>query len=216
MNRRWLYGMLRSDDPAHGREIVKIGGSLLELPGWPAILAALVRDRAEARSVSIVVGGGPIVDGLRAIDAVAPRSPATVHALAIELMGTTARLVADALSLPLGTDCDGAAEVLDIEEWLQRAGRLDRLPVGWQVTSDSIAAAVATDTGCDLLLAKRVVPPPCPDGDRIAHLARQGWLDGHFPVAAAGLGRIAWAVPASVPVPVGGGTAGEGVGPRGG
>ena len=84
-----------------------------------------------------------------------------------------------------------------------------------QGSMDSIAALVATELSGDLRLAKRVAPPPCPDTDRLAALARTGWIDGHFPAAAAGLARIAWAAPISVPAPGVGGTAFEGGGAGG-
>jgi hypothetical protein len=164
-----------------------------------------------------VIGGGAIVDGLRTIDAAAPQRADAIHSLAIDLLGTTARLVARALGLPLvvvpGED---PAAVLDVPRWLAAADRhgaperRSRLPVGWHVTSDSIAALVAREIGGDLLLAKRVAPPPSADRDWLTELARGGWVDDHFPTTAAGLSRIAWTAPESVPVPGVGGTLGEG------
>ncbi|NBW97173.1 MAG: hypothetical protein EBR28_10695 [Planctomycetia bacterium] len=213
----WMLGTIRSGDSAGVREIIKLGGSLLGLPGWPAMADALVRARGEGRPVAIVVGGGPIVDGLRAIDAVAPRPPDVAHLLAIELMGATARLVADALGLPIVADVGvDSPAVVDVPRWLGFPGRLTRLPVGWHVTSDSIAALVATETEGDLLLAKRVAPPLRRGADGLAMLADSGWVDPCFPRAAAGIARIAWAAPVSVPVPAVGGTAGEGDSPGGG
>jgi aspartokinase-like uncharacterized kinase len=208
--RRWTFGSLRMAAGGGPSEVVKVGGSLLSLPGWPDLVADLVHDRSSRRRVVVVVGGGAIVDGLRAIDGLAPQPADTTHFLAIDLLGTTARLVARALALPLvGEPGTAPVAVLDVPQWLGAAGRHARLPVGWHVTSDSIAALVATEAGADLLLAKRV-PPPSADADPLVALAHDGWVDGHFPTAAAQVARITWAAPESVPIPGVGGTLGEG------
>ncbi|MFY8221878.1 MAG: hypothetical protein ACOVJ6_08235 [Pirellulales bacterium] len=202
MTSTWTYGVLRSTGAPAPHEIIKLGGSLLVMPDWPTRVAELVRDRAAIRPVLLVVGGGAIVDGLRAIDAAAPQDAALVHELAIELTGTTARLVAEAIALPLVMEpARASAAVLDTPRWLACEGRLARLPVGWEVTSDSIAASIAADMHADLLLVKRVPPPDSTHAERLESLVRSGWIDGGFPLAAAGLTRIAWAAPTSVPEP---------------
>jgi hypothetical protein len=83
--------------------------------------------------------------------------------------------------------------VLDAPSWLAVGTRLADLPVGWHVTSDSIAAAVAAACNAALWLAKSE-PPPAGD---LECLARAGWVDDYFPLAAAPLGRIEWAAPAA-------------------
>jgi aspartokinase-like uncharacterized kinase len=202
MTSTWTCGVLRSTGAPAPHEIIKLGGSLLVMPDWPTRVAELVRDRAAIRPVLIVVGGGAIVDGLRAIDAAAPQDAALVHELAIGLMGTTARLVADAIAAPLVTDqAEASAAVLDVPRWLSCDGRLRGLPVGWNVTSDSIAASIAAATHADLLLVKRVPPPDSTHAERLESLVRSGWIDGGFSLAAAGLTRITWAAPTSVPEP---------------
>ncbi|NDC63937.1 MAG: hypothetical protein EBZ59_08160 [Planctomycetia bacterium] len=207
----WFVGNLRTAAVAAPREIIKMGGSLLSVSNWPDLAAEIVRVRSGRKKVLVVVGGGAIVDGLRTIDAAAPQRADTTHFLAIDLLGATARLVARVVGLPLVVEPgDAPAAVLDVPPWLAAAARRSRLPAGWHVTSDSIAALVAAEARGDLLLAKRVPPPPSAGGDRIAELARSGWVDEHFPTAAAGLRHIAWAAPRSVPVPVVGGPLGEG------
>lgn len=179
------------------RLVIKVGGSILSRPGWPSLLATLVRrfDRLPCR---IVVGGGAVVEGLRSIDRAGPQPAALVHAVAIDAMRLTARLVSSAVGLPLAADMDepGGPAVLDVPAWLGSSPAAARLPAGWRVTSDSIAACVATEHGHGLLLVKSVPPPPCPGGtDPVAALAAAGWVDEHFPVAAAGLVEIGWAAP---------------------
>lgn len=196
MSDRWHGGSLLGSPPARpsGPLVVKVGGSLLTRPRWPEAIAAALA--TASRPFTVVVGGGPLVDGLRAIDAAAPRPDETLHWLAIETLGITARLVAEAVGLPLVTepavDRDG---VLDVPRWLRDDGSL---PVGWQVTSDSIAAVVARAARAPLLLVKRVSPPA--GGIRAAVAA--GWVDAHFPVAAATLPYVGWLAPIS-PTPAG-------------
>lgn len=197
MTAGWTRGVIRAaTGPAVSRTVLKFGGSLLVRRTWRDELWSLVDDCIGP--TTIVVGGGPLVDGLRAIDAASPRPADVMHRLAIDAMGVTARMVADAAALPLAADPAEAADavVLDAAAWLSQAGRYDDLPAGWHVTSDSIAAVVATAAGAALVLAKSV-PPPEPSGSLTA-LAEGGWVDDHFAVAAADLDRIDWAVPPGI------------------
>ena len=181
--------------------VIKVGGSLLGWTEWPRLLTELVQQKSIDASCLLVVGGGALVDGLRTIDAASPQPPDIVHRLAIDLMGATARLVAATLALPLVTSpTSHAISVLDVPGWLGREGRYDQLPVGWHVTSDSIAAFVAahnvTESGCELLLAKSVPPPACTAEQSLLEcLAQSGWVDAYFPGAAATLTEISWACP---------------------
>jgi len=181
--------------------VIKLGGSLLSQPGWPQgiadLLQALAARRAEPPAL-LVVGGGGVVEGLRQIDAASPQPAALMHALAIDLMGITARVVSAATGLQLTAAWPDAgatgARLLDVPQWLAKNQRLARLPVGWEVTSDSIAASVAAAYGGQLLLVKSV-PPPCePDSPiQLEALAAAGWVDTHFPSVAADLTAISWA-----------------------
>lgn len=197
MTAGWLRGVIRSTTGAVVLQtVVKFGGSLLVRRTWRDELRSLVADCIGP--TTIVVGGGPVVDGLRALDTASPCPAEVMHRLAIDAMGITARLAAEAASLKLAAEpaCDERPVVLDAAAWLSRAGRYDDLPVGWHVTSDSIAAAVATACGAALLLAKSVPPPEF--AGSLASLAQAGWVDDHFPIAAADLERIEWAVPEGI------------------
>ena len=198
MTTRWVRGTIRDtpDRPAAAVRVVKIGGSLLGRPAWPDELRDLVA--GIATPATVIVGGGAVVDGLRAIDAAGPRSPALVHRLAIDAMALTARLVADAIGAPLAAEPARASGivVLDVPAWLAREGRFSLLPEGWHVTSDSIAAVVAASGGDSLLLVKSVAPPV---NAGVTALAEAGWVDGQFPVAAAGVRAIHWAAPTASP-----------------
>lgn len=194
----WRRGVIRRGGaapergPGEGSWVVKFGGSLLLRPHWPDEFRSLVGLLAGPRT--IVVGGGAIVDGLRSIDAASLRSPELMHRLAIDAMGLTARLVADAVGLPITAVpvASSGVAVLDVPSWLTADGQAAALPVGWHVTSDSLAAAVAASCGAALLLAKSV-PPAAFD---LGLLADAGWIDDFFPTAAASLADIDWAAPA--------------------
>lgn len=191
MTSRWTIESLRAPPFDADRWVVRFGGSLLTWPGWPEALLDLV-DRLSG-TATIVVGGGPIVDGLREVDAAHPLPAELTHSLAIEAMGITARLVAAAAGLPV-VDVPQAgpgAAVLDAPRWLANSARGSRLPAGWGVTSDSIAATVALEAAATLVLAKRVPPP----ATNLLDLAAAEWVDAHMPALATDLAGILWAVP---------------------
>ena len=200
----WRGGVLRGQAgkdhlslPGTGPLVLKVGGSLLSRQDWPTLLASLITARGPS-GCCLVVGGGAVVDGLRSLDKTLPQPPQLMHDLAIDGMRLTARLVAAAVNVPMAAAPpeDGGVAVLDVPAWLGIAARATTLPVGWQVTSDAIAATVAVEHGGHLLLAKSVPPPPCPgDGDLLLAVARAGWVDDHFPVAAESLITIEWAAP---------------------
>lgn len=193
MTAAWQRGTLRADPTHPVGKVVKVGGSVLGLPDWPRLLAELIAPRGDATTAPLlVVGGGRVVDGLREIDAATPRPSALMHDLAIDAMSLTARIVADALGLPVVSMATEAG-VLDAAGWLRCTGQAKHLPAGWDVTSDSIAALVAAETRRGLLLAKRTPPPE--GGHDLERLAAAGWVDAHFPVAAATVATITWAAP---------------------
>jgi aspartokinase-like uncharacterized kinase len=217
-NASWQHGTIRRRSRGtaiSGPLVIKVGGSLLGRIDWPRLVGDLVREAAGDRGCLLVVGGGAVVESLRSSDAERPLPPEQTHRAAIDVMGATGWLVARLLGLPLVAEPPRPPghepAVLDAPAWLGRDGRLEQLPVGWDVTSDAIAACVAASEGYGLLLAKSVPPPVMGEGDCQA-LAGHGWIDRYFPRAAESLEEIAWACPRSVPPPVVGGPRGEGGG----
>lgn len=199
----WLIPPETSSAMPRGGLTIKFGGSLLARPDWPELLESLVS--AVDRPLCLVVGGGPVVEGLRTLDAVRRQPAERMHRLAIRGMGITARLVAGTLGVPLLPDPRAAATnsgVVDADTWLEK-GLLADLPADWSVTSDSIAAAVAATNRQPLLLAKSVsppghgVPPPghgaSPSCQPLADLG--DWVDPHFTRVAVRLPSIRWAAP---------------------
>ncbi len=192
---RWRAGVVAGQRSAAGwPPVVKIGGSLLARPEWPDDLTDLFNGPlAGSDGPLVIVGGGAVVDGLRAADAASRRRPELMHELAIAAMGITGRLVAEALGLPIVQEVGPEGGVLDVAAWLAANAPAD-LPASWEVTSDSLAALVARATGRRLVLVKSVPPPAALDLDA---LAATGWVDTHFPRVASALAEIAWTAPAA-------------------
>jgi hypothetical protein len=192
----WLQGWLRRSPgvPPPVPLLIKVGGSLLKRAGWPTLIGKLVAAESTGqRPVRLVVGGGPVVDGLRQLDQAEAQPAAQMHRLAIAAMSLTAEVVAERLGLPLATAVTAdTPNVLDIGRSSDCRAALTPLPCSWTVTSDSIAAAVAAALGAELLLVKSVVPPAA----AIPPLVDAGWLDGHFATASSHLTAIRWAAPA--------------------
>lgn len=186
----WLLPFTSEATGLRSGLIVKCGGSLLGRPDWPRLLGELL---AVCKvPVQLMIGGGAVVEGLRQLDATCPQPAERMHRLAIAAMVVTARMVAEELRLPMLSEkasLAGEQGVLNPTDLLA-SGRFDQLPASWNVTSDSLAAAVAAATLQPLLLMKSS-PPPCDAG--LSQLAEASWIDQHFPQIARLLPGLAWA-----------------------
>ncbi len=79
-------------------EVIKIGGSLLTQPGaMNDIRSWLQAEQRVAPQISrvLLVGGGAVVDGLRAMDAANPLPDEASHWAAIEMLDTLGRAAAN-------------------------------------------------------------------------------------------------------------------------
>ena len=169
-----------SELPDHARGntrihiVVKIGGGTLESPAHlDAVLATL--DRATSVPMLVVPGGGPFADVVREIDRRVGLPDETAHWMAIRAMDVFAELLASKLTRGRlvtspgdveGVLREGLIPVLAPFRWLREA---DPLPHSWEVTSDSIAAWLATVISAGHLLLVK------PSGARGSGLA-----DRHF------------------------------------
>jgi aspartokinase-like uncharacterized kinase len=173
--------------------VIKLGGSLL---GWPELTSrvrAWLACQPPAANI-LIVGGGPIVEKLRELDREHQFSPAAAHWLSIRAMSLTAAIVAELLeeailvsSLePLRLSPSAGLQILDVERFLREdQGSEGALPCGWHVTSDSIAARVATVLNAsELVLLKSVLPAS--ESSREAW-SRTGFVDAHFARASSAL-----------------------------
>ena len=153
--------------------VVKVGGSLYDHPGLAAGLRAYLPTLSPP--VVLVPGGGPLADAVRTLDAVHRLGEAVAHRVALRSLSAAAEFLR-----ALVGDLPGVL-VLDPFELLADD---DSLPHTWAVTTDSIAAEVARRSEARLVLLKSVDIPP---GANWRTAAECGWVDGHFPTAAAGV-----------------------------
>jgi aspartokinase-like uncharacterized kinase len=143
--------------------VVKVGGALLSIDGaLPRTLAALERIAA-AHSILIVPGGGPFADAVRIAGTQYDLSDDDAHWMAILGMEQFALLLASRLRNAELVSRRGEISrafvrhklpVLAPYRWLREA---DPLPHSWDVTSDSIAAWVASQLGAPRLI---LIKPP--------------------------------------------------------
>lgn len=143
--------------------VIKVGGGLAASPATLAQVAERITRAASGRALVVLPGGGPFADAVRAFDAAHHLSPSAAHWMAIVAMDQYAfaladlipggRLVDDGAAIR-AAHADGAVPVLAPARWLRAA---DELPHSWAVTSDSLAAYLATLLGAEeLILVKPV------------------------------------------------------------
>lgn len=167
----------RSDS---GLAVVKVGGSLYDLPDLGARLRSWLTTLAPPR-VLLVPGGGPTADVLRAFDRTHALGEAAAHWLALRALTLNAWFLAALLKVdvrnPLDAPLPEGVSLLDAHAFCA-ADAADGLPACWDATSDSVAARVAVVLGAaELILLKSVaVPEPC---DWV-ETGRRGWVDPLF------------------------------------
>ncbi len=167
---------------APGIRVVKIGGSLLDLPDLKSRIRAW-SSRRFFRSTLWIVGGGEAVNQIRARRNIRG-NPAKEHWECIEVMDANSRRIADwfpewgLATDPTRDQCSGPLpgnSILLTRNWLdENTG----LPQNWDVTSDSIALEVAKATrAMELVLLKSCSPKA---GKSIEELVESGFVDQHF------------------------------------
>jgi len=158
---------------------IKVGGSLASIEGALRRVGRVLAEAATRHPLVVIPGGGPFADAVRAYDRTHGLSDDAAHWMAILAMDQYAYLIADHVpgarlvaGLPeiAVAHAEHAVPILTPARWLRR---LDDLPHSWEVTSDSIAAYLATLIGADEL----VVVKPVGGGMEL--------LDPHFPRAMA-------------------------------
>lgn len=162
-------------------EIVKLGGSLVGNPHLPALLGALARRGAP---LVLVTGGGPLADGVRALQPRLGLSDAACHRMAILAMEQTAIAFADLASGFLLADTPEAIAEAHAQGraalWLpaRMALAANELPESWDLTSDSLAAWLAHQLGAAQLTLVKSAPAP---GPTPVDWAASGLVDPLFP-----------------------------------
>jgi aspartokinase-like uncharacterized kinase len=146
---------------AQGLVVVKVGGGLLGVAADLASVGEALARAAATRPLVVVPGGGPFADRVRAFDREHRLSAGAAHWMAVLAMDQYAFVLADRIpGARVVEDRSGVAEahaggqvpVLAPFRWLRAA---DELPHSWDVTSDSLAAYLATLLGAtELVLLK--------------------------------------------------------------
>lgn len=170
--------------------VVKVGGSLLELPDLADRLRRWLAAQSPAHHV-LLGGGGPLADHVRLWHALRPLKDDTAHWMCVDLLTVTAHLLHARLpEIPLVEDdrllCQRvgqrACTIFGPAAWLRHGEpRLPgtRLPATWDVTSDSIAARLAVALrAAELVLLKSTLPE---ENLQVPELAKSGLVDAMFP-----------------------------------
>lgn len=182
--------------------IIKVGGSLLGWPDFRLRLKKFLREEfADTRGERplLIAGGGPVVDMVRALDRIHNLNDELAHDLAIRAMTFSAQMlsaIVPGLS-PIDT-LDFVESVLEmgvipvlapfhVLALIENLG-FDPLPKSWDITSDSIAARIATYVRASRLILLKSASI-CPDATR-HDAVRAGLVDPFFPEAARSLQRV--------------------------
>jgi len=168
--------------------VVKIGGSLFELPDLPDRLRRWLAAQTPAHHV-LVAGGGRLVEQIRQWHSLRPLGEVAAHWMCIDAMTITAHLLHDRMP-----------EIAIIEDdrlLCQRVGHRDctifgpalwmrhsepgiagtRLPASWEVTSDAIAGRLAIALAADELVLMKSASPVESDATELTALAAAGYVD---------------------------------------
>lgn len=134
--------------------VAKIGGSLHDSPNLARWIEALAR---WPHRLTLVCGGGPFADAVRAAQPKLKFSEEAAHAMAILAMEQYALALSDLYGLALAAtreEIDAAHQRGQIALWraAKMVGAARDIAPGWEVTSDSLAAWLARQTGAGALL----------------------------------------------------------------
>jgi len=151
--------------------VVKLGGSLLDLPDLgPRLRAYLDDQRSDGSCVALVVGGGPTTDAVRTLDRVHGLGEAVAHDLALRGLALNAHAVRALLGR--GEVVSRVADLVVtplaiLDPWsllveLERAAGGPLLPHVWDATSDSVALVLAAALGATTLYLLKSVGPAGP------------------------------------------------------
>lgn len=183
------------------RVVIKLGGSLLLRPGFPDRLRRVI-GLLDAQHVLIVVGGGAAADVVRDWSRIHELNDDAAHWTALRSLSVTRCLLLQLMPEFREASSFEAADaflstqrspiVMDAESLLAKAEQSNArsLPHTWDVTSDSIAAWVASHWPAeDLVLLKSVDREP---GMDIAAAQSRGLVDEYFDQLAHQVTRIWW------------------------
>jgi 5-(aminomethyl)-3-furanmethanol phosphate kinase len=180
--------------------IIKLGGSLLYWPEWPARFRRWLSEQPTACNI-LIAGGGSLADEIRDRDRTVGLDPSTAHWLAIDAMCTNIvavrQLLSEAVSAyrwedlhtPIASQALVAFCPRDFLMRIEPRAAGPRLPHSWDATSDSIAARLADVLGAqELVLLKSALPEP--PVTTLQQAADAGYVDRCLPQFASRLRAV--------------------------
>ncbi len=176
--------------------VIKVGGSLFDFPALPEAFRDWLAAQTPAVNI-LLAGGGKLADVIREADRTWGLGAEAAHWLAIDVLAASSRLLAailpdaclerdwERLCQRVQRRAAGPPIVFGPVDFLQRQEAQlppPALPHGWHVTTDSIAARIATVLDADeLVLFKSAEAPPQP---------QPPYVDEYFARAAEGLKSV--------------------------
>jgi aspartokinase-like uncharacterized kinase len=177
--------------------VVKVGGSLLDMPDFAERLSTHLRRYSNDRLL-LLIGGGGAADWVRLMDQTHRLGDETSHDLALRSLDLTAHIVAALLPQSVVIeDVNACADIwfrgqipiLSPRLFLQADDLLpDPLPHSWEVTSDSIAARVAVRLGAEELVLLKSARTNF--SANFEYLKTNGFVDPQFPYVACSLRHV--------------------------
>jgi aspartokinase-like uncharacterized kinase len=167
--------------------VVKVGGSLFDLPELGQRLRRWLDDLPERHAI-LVPGGGPTADVIRELDQTHRLGDDIAHDLALRSLSLNAHVLAALLPgskvvVDLAAFAPAWANevtpILDPYPFLAAEdGRPERLPHSWDATSDAAAARVASVTAASRLILLKSLS--IPSGLSWSEAAELGHVDRVF------------------------------------
>lgn len=175
------------------RRVIKVGGSCLSSPELPQRLAQLLRSNSDSQNL-LIVGGGMCIDAMRDLDQRFELDQTRMHWRCVTLLRSSFEVLCELVpSLhPIATPSQfqtllttppvAENHLIAVDTFYHPlSSDHSRLPVGWETTTDSIAAYLAKLSGAEELLLLKSCNM---ETANIQQLADVGFLDAAFPGAA--------------------------------
>ncbi|MBA4107201.1 MAG: hypothetical protein C0485_15760 [Pirellula sp.] len=168
--------------------VVKVGGSLFDLPDLGERLREWLARQRPAHNV-LIAGGGPLVEQIRTWHADEPIEDAAAHWMCVDLLTVTAHMLhAWMPEIPLvEDDCllcqrvgEPGATIFGPAPWMRHSepglpGTW--LPSSWETTSDSIAGRLAAALLADEFVLMKSALPRRKTSRELSALAAVGYID---------------------------------------
>lgn len=158
--------------------VIKLGGSLLSSSVLPLCLDVIRRFSGQ---VLIVPGGGVFADHVRSTQAQWGFDDITAHRMAVLAMQQMALLLKSFQpEFELFHDADAVKNLSNPAIWSPDIAELDQagIAASWDITSDSLAAWLASRVSADALFLIKSCPIPAEAS--FSELQQQGILDAGF------------------------------------